>query len=98
GGVALINVAALEILHGSHSALTNERRRYTPRRLASVLTAAGFSVVRMTFTNTLTFPLTLATRLIDRVRGRTAVASDADLRVPPAPVNAVLSAAVALDG
>jgi hypothetical protein len=75
-----------------------ERRRYTPRRLTSVLTSAGFSVVRLTFTNTLTFPLTLVARLTDRVRGRVAVASDADLRVPPAPINAVLSAAVAIDG
>jgi SAM-dependent methyltransferase len=98
GGVALVNVAALEILQGSHSALTMERRRYTPRRLTSVLTSAGFSVVRLTFTNTLTFPLTLVARLTDRVRGRVAVASDADLRVPPAPINAVLSAAVAIDG
>jgi SAM-dependent methyltransferase len=98
GGVALVNVAALEILRGSHSALTMERRRYTPRRLTSVLTSAGFSVVRLTFTNTLTFPLTLVARLTDRVRGRAAVASDADLRVPSAPINAVLSVAVAIDG
>jgi SAM-dependent methyltransferase len=98
GGVVLINVAALEILQGSHSALTMERRRYAPRRLASLLTSAGFSVRRMTFTNTMTFPLTLAARLTDRARGRLAVASDADLRVPPAPVNAALSAMVALDG
>jgi len=97
GGFVLVNVAALAILQGSHSTLTMERRRYTPRRLASLLTSAGFSVTRMTFTNAVTFPLTLAARLMDRVRGRAAVASDADLRVPPAPVNAVLSAAVAVD-
>jgi predicted methyltransferase len=98
GGVVLINVAALEMLHGSHSALTMEQRRYTPRRLTALLTSAGFSVARMTFTNMLTFPLTLAARLTDRVRGRAEVASDADLRVPAAPINAVLSAAVAIDG
>jgi SAM-dependent methyltransferase len=97
GGVALINVAALAILQGSHSALTMERRRYTPRRLASLLMSTGFSVTRMTFTNTVTFPITLATRLTDRIRGRGAVASDADLRVPPAPINALLNAAVAVD-
>jgi SAM-dependent methyltransferase len=97
GGVVLVNVAALEMLRGSHSALTMERRRYTPRRLKAVLEAVGFSVTRLTFTNTLTFPLTLAARLLDRLRGRAAVASDADLRVPPEPVNAILSAAVAVD-
>ncbi len=98
GGIALVNVAALDMLRGSHSALTMERRRYTPRRLASLLTSAGFTVARMTFTNMLTFPLTLVARLADRVRGRATVASDAELRVPLAPVNAVLSGAVAVDG
>jgi SAM-dependent methyltransferase len=98
GGVALVNAAALDLLHGSHSALTMEQRRYTPRRLTALLTDAGFSVKRMTFTNTTTFPLTLAVRLRDRLAGRAGEASDADLRVPPAPINAVLSGAVALDG
>ena len=98
GGFALVNAAALDILHGSHSTLTMEQRRYTPRRLASLLTEAGFSIARMTFTNAVTFPLTLAARLKDRLTGRAEVASDADLQLPPAPVNALLSGAVAVDG
>ncbi len=98
GGVALVNAAALDLLHGSHSTLTMERRRYTPRRLRELLADAGLIITRMTFTNTTTFPLTLAVRLADRLSGRAAVASDADLRVPAAPVNALLSGAVAIDG
>lgn len=97
GGLALFNVAALDLLHGSHSALTMEKRRYTRARLRGRLTAGGLSPVRMTFTNTMTFPLTLAARLADRWRGQAEVASDADLQVPAAPINAVLSAAVAVD-
>jgi SAM-dependent methyltransferase len=98
GGIALVNVAALDMLHGSHSALTMERRRYTPARLAALLTSAGFSIARITFTNMLTFPVTLAVRAADRLTGRVAVASDADLRIPPAPINALLSGAMAIDG
>ena len=98
GGIALVNVAALDVLHGSHSALTQERRRYTPTRLTALLTGAGFVITRMTFTNMITFPLTLAVRLADRLTGRAAVPSDADLRVPPAPINALLSGATAIDG
>jgi hypothetical protein len=75
-----------------------ERRRYTPARLRRLLTDAGFSIARMTFTNTTTFPLTAAARLADRVTGRAGTASDDDLRVPAAPINSVLSAAVAVDG
>ena len=98
GGIALINVAALDLLHGSHSTLTMELRRYTRTRLTTLLNGAGFTVSRMTFTNMTTFPLTLAVRLRDRWSGRAAEASDADLQVPPAPINALLSMAVGIDG
>src|SRR6185295_9316034 len=40
GGLALFNVAALDILHGSHSALTSEVRRYTRARLTERLQRA----------------------------------------------------------
>jgi SAM-dependent methyltransferase len=98
GGLVLLNVAALNILHGSHSVLTMERRRYTPERLAARLTRAGFSLGRMTFTNMLTFPLTLAVRFSERLTGSAATASEADLQVPAAPINAVLSGVMAIDG
>jgi SAM-dependent methyltransferase len=98
GGTLVVNVAALDILRGSHSTLTMERRRYTKAGLTSLLTRAGFRVSRMTYTNTVTFPLTLAVRLGDRWRGRADVASDDDLKVPAAPVNAVLSGLLAIEG
>lgn len=98
GGVALVNAAALDVLHGSHSALTHEKRRYTPERLASRLTQAGFHIERMSFTNMVTFPLALAVRWSERLRGRASTPSDADLRVPAWPVNTTLSAALAAEG
>lgn len=98
GGVALFNVAALDILRGSHSALTHERRRYTPDRLAARLTRAGFVVERMTFTNMATFPLTLGVRVFDRLAGRAATASETDLTVPVWPINEALNAILWLEG
>jgi SAM-dependent methyltransferase len=97
GGMAIINVAALDILRGSHSTLTMEVRRYTPKRLKAVLVEAGFVVERMTFANMATFPMALAVRLFERITGRADTASDADLQVPARPVNAVLNAALALE-
>jgi SAM-dependent methyltransferase len=94
GGIVLINVAALDVLRGSHSALTMEVRRYTRKRLRDLLTREGFAVERMTFTNLPIFPATLAVRVADRVTGRAPEGSDADLRVPPAPVNALFDAAL----
>jgi len=97
GGLALFNVAALDVLHGSHSTLTMELRRYTPERLRTRLEAAGLAVKRMSFTNCSTFPMTLAVRVFDRWSGRAAEASDADLQVPVAPVNAILDLALSAE-
>jgi len=96
-GVALVNVAALDILHGSHSTLTHEQRRYTKRRLADRLEDEGFTVERVTYTNMMTFPLALAVRLSERVTGRAGTASDADLRVPAEPVNTALNSMLVLE-
>jgi len=96
-GVAVINVAALDILHGSHSTLTHEQRRYTRAGLTDRLEDAGFSVERVTYTNMITFPLALAVRMSERVTGRAGTASDADLRVPAAPVNTALDALLAAE-
>jgi hypothetical protein len=97
GGWTLVNAAALDVLRGSHSALTMERRRYTPTSLKERLTAAGFVVRRLTFTNMSTFPVTLAVRWAERLTGRADTASESDLTVPPAPVNAVFSAMLAVE-
>lgn len=97
GGLALFNVAALDILHGSHSTLTMELRRYTRARLRSRLESAGLRVERMSFTNCSTFPMTLAVRVFDRWSGRAAQASDVELQVPGGPVNAALDFVLAAE-
>jgi ubiquinone/menaquinone biosynthesis C-methylase UbiE len=45
GGHLVMNVAALEVLRGHHSTLSQEVRRYTPARLRSVVENAGFATV-----------------------------------------------------
>ena len=90
GGVAIVNVAALEMLHGSHSTLTHEQRRYNTDRLRGLLEQAGFRIERLTYMNMMTLPLVLAVRLGERLTGKAGTASDADLRMPAAPVNDTL--------
>jgi ubiquinone/menaquinone biosynthesis C-methylase UbiE len=97
GGIALINVAALDILRGAHSTLTHEVRRYTRTRLGARLEQAGFRLERLTYTNMATFPITLASRLADRLTGRAVKGSAAEFTVPPAPINAILDAALAVE-
>ena len=91
GGLVVVNVAALDVLRGSHSTLTMEVRRYTKSRLAARLRDAGFVVERLTFANMATFPIALGVRLFERLTGRADTASDADLRVPNGVVNAILN-------
>jgi SAM-dependent methyltransferase len=98
GGLVVANVAALDVLRGSHSTLTMEVRRYTKARLRAVFEREGFAIERMTFTNMTTFPITLAVRVKDRITGKAAEASDDDLAVPAAPINAALAAALAVEG
>jgi SAM-dependent methyltransferase len=98
GGSTVINVAALDILKGDHSALGGEVRRYTKAQLADKLTRAGFHVRRLTYTNASLFPITLTVRALQRMRGLKAPeANKGDFYLPPAPINALLSGVLGLE-
>lgn len=95
GGFALFNVAAMDILHGNHSVLSREIRRYNRSSLSALLAGAGFAVLRMTYTNAVLFPPMAVGRALQRWRGLSPE-QDAvqDIRVPAAPINLVLTAAL----
>ena len=90
GGRLLINVAAMPSLHGSHSILSSELRRYTRSGLRTLLEGDGFEVERITYTNFSTLPLTAGVRMAQRLIGGHQE-SAAEITVPAAPINAVLS-------
>ena len=98
GGAAIVNVAAMEILRGSHSVLSAELRRYSRSSLRALLEQAGFRVERITYTNATLFPLMLGLRGAQRVVGL-AQESEAggEISMPPAPLNAALSALLAAE-
>ncbi len=98
GGALIVNVAALEILRGGHSILSEELRRYRPSMLEERLGAAGFEVQRMTFTNATLFPLMLAVRTIQRVAGLNSTEDTSkEIALPSKPVNATLTALLSLE-
>ena len=98
GGWLVVNVAAMDILRGDHSVLSHELRRYSPGRLSGLLAGAGFTIERMTYTNAVLFPPMAAARALQRARGLSAE-QDAgqEIRVPPAPINLILAAALKLE-
>jgi len=98
GGALILTVAALESLRGNHSVLAEEVHRYTRRELRDAVTAAGFAVERLTFTNATLFPLVYAVRALQRRAGlKPPEEADAEITVPAAPLNAVLSAVLAVE-
>jgi ubiquinone/menaquinone biosynthesis C-methylase UbiE len=97
GGAAIFNVAAMEVLTGNHSVLVHQLRRYSRPRLTSLLTGAGFQVVRLTHTNATLFPAIFTLRTFQRLRGLNEAESNGDFSVPPEPVNSILAAALQLE-
>jgi SAM-dependent methyltransferase len=98
GGNALVNVAAMQMLRGDHSVLSREVRRYSRGELRVRMEQAGFVIRRLTYTNaTLVPPLAIA-RLLQRRRGlRRESEADAEIAVPPAPLNALMTAVMHLE-
>lgn len=95
GGRLVVNVAALDALHGNHSILSGERRRYSRAQLKNRLERGGFSLRRITYTNFSILPFVAAARLVQRVSGH--AESEADIAVPAAPVNAAFSALLGVE-
>ena len=95
GGCLVLNVAALPALRGNHSVLGGEVRRYTTGRLRWALERAGFRVERLTYTNFTILPIVAATRWFQRLSGHKE--SSAEISVPAAPINAALTAVLAVE-
>jgi ubiquinone/menaquinone biosynthesis C-methylase UbiE len=101
GGHLVVTVAAFDLLRGNHSVLSREVRRYTRPNLRRLLERAGFTVLRLTYTNATLFPLVATVRGVQRISGL--AASDAateaarEISIPPAPVNALLGRLLTLE-
>lgn len=99
GGRILLHVAALDILYGGHSALSQETRRYTPGKLRTLVESTGFAIERLTFDHCTLLPFMLPVRLWHRLQSRNGVieGSESEIAVPIAPVNMALTALVSLE-
>ena len=95
GGFALINVAAMDVLRGDHSVLSREVRRYSRSDLRRLVGEAGFTVVRLTYTNIALFLPLAGLRMVQRWRGLKP--EPREISVPAAPINALLTALLLLE-
>ena len=102
GGFLVVNVAAMTLLRGDHSVLSHERRRYSRASLRELLAGAGFAIERLTYTNASLFVPMVVSRTVQRWRGLSsgddAVDVDREITVPSAPMNALLTGVLRLEG
>jgi len=87
GGKAVITVPAYMFLWTSFDVANEHKRRYTVRELNLKLIQAGFSVEKISYYNTLLFPLVLVVRMLNNLLNRNG-ASDVDM--PSKPINFIL--------
>jgi ubiquinone/menaquinone biosynthesis C-methylase UbiE len=92
GGAVVINLPAYRWMWSYHDDTCQTKHRYGRRELADLLTAAGFTAVRVTHWNMLPFPLLVLKRKVFRTASATS-----DVRLFPAPIEACFNAAMALE-
>jgi len=95
GGFLVVNAAAMDLLKGNHSVLANEVRRYSRSSLTERLARAGFVTRRISYTNATIMPVVATVRLLQRVSGHEE--SHQEISIPPAPINAALTGALAVE-
>jgi SAM-dependent methyltransferase len=88
GGRVLISVPAYQWLWSVHDEFLHHKRRYSRATLSRQIDQAGLKLIRLSYFNTLLFPLAALARLKDRLwrQGR---ASGTD--IPPTVINAWLT-------
>src|SRR5262245_28279041 len=95
GGIMVMTMAALDALRGDHAISFHELRRYTPRAVRRLVEQAGLRVERASFQFASVFPVIAGARVAQRfLRPLRGVREEADISVPPAPINRALTALV----
>jgi SAM-dependent methyltransferase len=93
GGWLLLRLPAYNWLRGRHDIAVHTRHRYTTGEVRSLLSAAGFSVVRLSYANCLLFPLFVLKRMTERLQP-TSAGSDVG---PPPRGNGLLTAVLSAE-
>jgi SAM-dependent methyltransferase len=93
GGLVLVRVPALKLLWGAHDEAVLSRHRYNRPELRALLESAGLEVKRLSYCNTILFPLLLLRRTLDRLLHR----HGSDVEFLPAPLEWTFKRALLLE-
>lgn len=93
GGRFVATVPAHQWMWSAHDVVNHHKRRYSARQLRELFDASPLKLEAIGYFNSLLFPVAVAQRLSSKLRGK----DESDLKMPPAPVNAVLERAFAAE-
>lgn len=85
GGHAIITVPAYQFLWTAHDTANMHKRRYIRTMLNSVVTGAGLEVKKISYYNTILFPLMALSRLAEKLLGSQSV--DSRMKTPARSIN-----------
>lgn len=86
GGKLFMTVPAHPWMWSAHDVVNHHKRRYSRRALKRLIATAPLRLDAIGYFNSLLFPVAVAERLWSKLRGK----DEADLTIPPRPVNATL--------
>ena len=86
GGKLVVTVPAHQWMWSAHDVVNHHQRRYSKGALKRLIEGSALKLEVIGYFNSLLFPVAIAERLMSKVRGK----EDADLSLPPAPVNQAL--------
>jgi SAM-dependent methyltransferase len=93
GGKLVMTVPAHAWMWSAHDVVNHHKRRYSKAALRRLIEGSPLRVETLGYFNSLLFPLAVAERLSSKLRGK----DNADVKLPPAPVNAALEAVFAAE-
>jgi len=91
-GVLIATVPAFRWLWSQHDEALDHRRRYTLSEVTELLRSAGFGIERASYYNFFLFPMIAGLRAWGRLWPRQTGRVEADVAIPPRPINRLLSA------
>jgi SAM-dependent methyltransferase len=86
GGKFVMAVPAHQWMWSAHDVVNHHKRRYSSRALKALIEDSPLELVKIGYFNSLLFPVAVAERVASKMRGK----DNADVTLPPAPLNAVL--------
>jgi SAM-dependent methyltransferase len=93
GGKLVMTVPAHQWMWSAHDVVNHHKRRYSKRSLRALIEVSPLKLERIGYFNSLLFPVAVAERMVSKARGK----DEADMSLPPAPLNAALERAFATE-